>query len=58
MAEESDDFRYAFDIPHKSPVKLNGDSKIQFNCHTGVSCFNECCKQADLTLTPYDADAL
>ena len=50
-------FRYQFDIPHKSPVqpiKLDGNSKIQFNCHTNVSCFNECCKQADLTLTPYD----
>ena len=50
-------FRYQFDIPHKSPVqpiKLDGNSKIQFNCHTNVSCFNACCKQADLTLTPYD----
>lgn len=57
MEEEFDRFRYKFDIPHKSPVEpisLDGTSKIQFSCHTNVSCFNECCKQADLTLTPYD----
>ncbi len=57
MEGEFDRFRYKFDIPHKSPVEpisLDGASKIQFSCHTKVSCFNECCKQADLTLTPYD----
>lgn len=54
---DSEDFNYKFDIPYKSPVqpiKLDGNSKIQFDCHTDVSCFNECCRQADLTLTPYD----
>lgn len=57
MEPDNDQFRFKFDLPFKSPVepvKLSGNSKIQFSCHTGVSCFNECCKQADLTLTPYD----
>ena len=57
MDGEFDTFHYKFDLPHKSPVEpiqLDANSKIRFNCHTKVSCFNECCKQADLTLTPYD----
>ena len=57
MSEEIEKHSFKFDLPYKSPVepiKLNGESKIQFGCHTKVSCFNECCKQADLTLTPYD----
>jgi len=46
-----------FDIPNKSdmvPAKLELGSTIKFNCHKGISCFNACCKQADITLTPYD----
>lgn len=46
-----------FDIPFKSPVapqQLEDDSKICFNCYPGISCFNACCKQADITLAPYD----
>ena len=45
------------EIPVKSPVQpqqLELDSKIRFNCHPGISCFNACCKQADITLAPYD----
>ncbi|MES9899328.1 MAG: YkgJ family cysteine cluster protein [Sedimenticola sp.] len=46
-----------FDLPHESqlaPQKLDLSTKIQFKCHKGVSCFNACCKRADVTLTPYD----
>jgi Fe-S-cluster containining protein len=46
-----------FDIPFKSdmvPKILEEDTKIQFRCHKGISCFNACCKKADITLTPYD----
>lgn len=45
------------DIPFQSPVLPNQlalDSKICFNCYPGISCFNACCKQADITLAPYD----
>ena len=44
-------------VPYESPVVpnlLNQDDTIQFNCHKGISCFNACCKQADITLAPYD----
>lgn len=52
-----DKLNFQFDIPHKTPVvpnRLGLDDTIQFNCYKGISCFNECCKQADITLTPYD----
>lgn len=45
------------DIPFKSqlvPEKLLNTSPFQFRCHKGISCFNECCKSIDITLTPYD----
>ena len=46
-----------FDIPFKSdlvPTILEPTANIQFRCHKGISCFNECCKHADIQLTPYD----
>jgi uncharacterized protein len=36
------------------PVKLSLDDTIQFRCHKGISCFNECCHAIDIQLTPYD----
>jgi len=46
-----------FDIPFKSPTlpeMLSGKTRIKFRCFKGISCFNACCKQADVTLAPYD----
>ena len=43
--------------PYQSPVQpveLKLDSVIQFDCHKNVSCFNACCKNIDIALTPYD----
>jgi len=45
------------EIPFSSPVlpnQLQPESKICFDCKPGISCFNACCKQADITLAPYD----
>jgi len=45
------------DLPNQSalvPVRLTQSSNLQFDCHSGVSCFNECCKRSRVTLTPYD----
>ena len=36
------------------PEKLTLDSKIQFRCHPGVSCFTSCCGNINIILTPYD----
>lgn len=48
-----------FDLPHHSPVQptwleLELDDELKFRCHRGVSCWNECCARADVTLAPYD----
>lgn len=36
------------------PVKLSPEDSFCFHCHKGVSCWNECCHGADITLPPYD----
>jgi Fe-S-cluster containining protein len=45
------------EIPFKSsvvPSLMEEGQRFNFRCHKDVSCFNACCKQADITLTPYD----
>lgn len=34
--------------------RLSMDDKFVFNCHPGVSCFNQCCSDVNIFLTPYD----
>jgi len=36
------------------PNQLSGDALIQFRCHKGIDCFNACCRNIDIMLTPYD----
>lgn len=36
------------------PAMFEGDKVIQFQCHKGIACFNACCSNIDITLTPYD----
>ena len=36
------------------PVQLSLDDKFQFRCHKGIACFNKCCENIDILLTPYD----
>ena len=46
-----------FDIPFESPnlpELLTGSTRIRFRCYKGISCFNACCRKADVTLAPYD----
>lgn len=46
-----------FDLPFESsnlPHLLTGDTSFKFRCYRGISCFNACCKRADVTLAPYD----
>ena len=47
----------AFELPDASPVQpheLTLDDTVQFRCHPGIACFNACCRNSDVTLTPYD----
>lgn len=48
-----------FDIPEQFsspavPALLSEDSTLKFACYKGISCFNACCRHADVTLAPYD----
>jgi Fe-S-cluster containining protein len=36
------------------PHELTPDSKFRFRCHKDIACFNACCRNIDVTLTPYD----
>jgi len=36
------------------PVQLGLDDKFQFRCHKDIACFNKCCENIDIMLTPYD----
>jgi Fe-S-cluster containining protein len=44
-------------IPFQSvvlPEVLGEETEIPFRCYPGISCFNACCRMADVTLAPYD----
>lgn len=36
------------------PTQLSEETQIQFRCHREVACWNACCSNIDITLTPYD----
>ena len=36
------------------PQMLDGSKSIRFRCHRGVACWNACCSNIDISLTPYD----
>lgn len=38
----------------KEYTRLNKESKFKFNCHNKISCFNHCCSDVNVFLTPYD----
>ena len=38
----------------KEYPRLYKKSKFQFNCHKNISCFNKCCSDVNIFLTPYD----
>ncbi len=36
------------------PEQFDEDHVIKFRCHKGIECFNACCSNIDIMLTPYD----
>ncbi|HHJ14095.1 MAG TPA: YkgJ family cysteine cluster protein [Gammaproteobacteria bacterium] len=36
------------------PETFDENHVIRFRCHKGIECFNACCSNIDITLTPYD----
>jgi len=35
-------------------LPLEPDASFVFDCHPGVACFTDCCRELELALTPYD----
>ena len=46
------------DIPFNTspvlPETFGAEKEIQFECKKGISCWNACCSNIDISLTPYD----
>jgi uncharacterized protein len=38
----------------KDGERLGPDDRFSFRCHPGLSCFNKCCGDVNIVLTPYD----
>lgn len=36
------------------PATLEGDAPLQFRCRKGIACWNACCSNIDIALTPVD----
>ncbi len=36
------------------PTLIEGGHQLQFSCHKGIGCWNACCANIDISLTPYD----
>jgi Fe-S-cluster containining protein len=36
------------------PTLIEGGHQLQFSCHKGIGCWNACCSNIDISLTPYD----
>lgn len=38
----------------KEYPRMTADDKFRFACHNSISCFNQCCRDINIFLTPYD----
>lgn len=38
----------------KEYPRLSRDDSFRFDCHPGIACFNDCCGDVNIFLTPYD----
>ena len=36
------------------PTTMEGSATLQFQCRKGIACWNACCSNIDISLTPYD----
>jgi uncharacterized protein len=50
----SDEFREPKPFSPVQPVSLGLGDAFRFRCHKGIACFNKCCENTDILLTPYD----
>lgn len=50
----TDEFREPKPFSPVQPVALGPEERFRFRCHKGIPCFNKCCENTDILLTPYD----
>lgn len=50
----SKDYQEPLPVSPVQPVALGLDDEFRFRCHKGIACFNRCCENIDILLTPYD----
>ena len=43
-----------FEASPVAPETFDENHVIKFSCYKGIECFNACCSNIDITLTPYD----
>jgi uncharacterized protein len=39
---------------HNEKILFTLDEKFKFSCHNGLACYNTCCRDVNIFLTPYD----
>jgi Fe-S-cluster containining protein len=39
---------------HAEKILFTWDEKFKFSCHNGLPCYNSCCRDVNIFLTPYD----
>jgi len=54
MPEELDNLQRLKETVLREYPRMNLDSSFRFSCHPKVSCFNQCCGDVNIFLTPYD----
>lgn len=54
MSDEMKNLQHLKETVLKDYPRMNLDSKFSFSCHPQVSCFNHCCADVNIFLTPYD----
>jgi Fe-S-cluster containining protein len=52
--ETPPDGREPIPVSPVQPVALSLEERFRFRCHKGIPCFNKCCENTDILLTPYD----
>jgi Fe-S-cluster containining protein len=53
MSEPGDDSP-PFPQSPVTPASLDGSARLQFQCRKGIACWNACCSNIDIALTPVD----
>jgi len=54
MSEEMKNLERLKETVLKEYPRMNIDSTFKFSCHPQISCFNKCCADVNIFLTPYD----